>query len=87
MRAWEGDRLTDAESHGKRTRNAVVPIAIRVDRVDEFSAIYVVGGGAELLKEELSETNGITIVNEPHLMNARGFLIVAESIAKNYIKV
>lgn len=49
-----------------------------------FSDIFLVGGGAELLKEE-NVFNRAIIPDNPAILNARGFLIVADHLAKEVI--
>lgn len=52
----------------------------------KISKTFLVGGGAQLLKEQLSSKYSSAVIPEqPEMMNARGFLIVANKIAQDYI--
>jgi hypothetical protein len=47
-------------------------------RIDDFNRIYLVGGGAELLKDEMKGAYDEAVIPEdPEMLNAKGFLIIA----------
>lgn len=51
-------------------------------RYGDLGMVFLVGGGAELLKDHAQEIyKGVIIPDQPTMMNAKGFLIVAKQLA------